>query len=346
MFYSIPYDLKNILEQNAINVGDIVLYITGKCNLRCKHCYIGNELLNKNQFYSMESILYTLENFLPLDRLTIIGGEPFLHPNITKLLSKISTMSIKEKRISTNLTYLPAEIISELPIKGIRFCVSIDSHKKIGHNFLRGNGVFEEMLKNLKLLVNKGCDIEINHTVTRININDITKLINFLKLHGIKRLNLHLLSIMGNANNHHYLKVSPTKWRKLISFLRENNSINGTLSIRYELAYATSEEYNKLQNQNLYKHHSEGSFYTENTTKHRIVIYPDKKIYISSEAFSTESYIAQFVKDKTLFNSEKTNEIFLSKNATFNISDIRNTRTGDKQYPIALSVSYRESVKI
>lgn len=346
MFHSIPYDLKNILEKNSINVGDIVLYITGKCNLRCKHCYIGNDLLSQNQFYSVESILHTLENFLPLDRLTIIGGEPFLHPNIGKLLSRISTMDIKEKRVSTSLTHLPSEVISKLPIKGIRFCVSMDSHTKTGHDFLRGNGVFEEMLKNLELLVNKGCDIEINHTVSSININDITKLINFLKLHGIKRLNLHLLSIMGNANNHHYLKVSPTKWRDLISFLREKNSTNGALSIRYELAYATNQEYKKLQSEHIYKHHSKGSFYTENTAKHRIVIYPDKKIYISSEAFSTESYIAEFVKDKTLFNSEKTNEIFLSQNSTFNISDIRNTRKGDEKYPIALSVSYRESVKI
>src|SRR5205823_4881088 len=73
----------------GINPTDLVLYINSQCNLRCSHCYVGNELLNASVYYSLASILDFIADLPPLDRVTVLGGEPFYHPRLREVVEAL-----------------------------------------------------------------------------------------------------------------------------------------------------------------------------------------------------------------------------------------------------------------
>jgi len=65
----------------------IFLYITERCQLRCKHCYMGDRLLKPKEM-SLEEIRKILKYFKSLGhyKLYLLGGEPLLHPQIKEII--------------------------------------------------------------------------------------------------------------------------------------------------------------------------------------------------------------------------------------------------------------------
>lgn len=57
------------------------LYITEACQLRCEHCYMG-ERLERALKMPFGQIIQTLTTWRQMggSKLTILGGEPTLHP--------------------------------------------------------------------------------------------------------------------------------------------------------------------------------------------------------------------------------------------------------------------------
>src|SRR3984893_11373822 len=61
---------------------NVYLYITEACQLRCKHCYMG-ERLERALKMPLSRIVSPLATWRRMggSKLTILGGEPTLHPN-------------------------------------------------------------------------------------------------------------------------------------------------------------------------------------------------------------------------------------------------------------------------
>src|SRR5690348_1186393 len=61
---------------------NVYLYITEACQLRCEHCYMG-ERLERALKLPLPQIIDTLSIWRRLggSKLTILGGEPTLHPD-------------------------------------------------------------------------------------------------------------------------------------------------------------------------------------------------------------------------------------------------------------------------
>ncbi len=325
---------------------DIVLHINSQCNLRCTYCYIGNHLLDQAFYYTTSSIINFIRDLPPLDRITVLGGEPLLHPGIKNIVEVIKNHSCKERRISTNLTILNEDYLSSLKENKFRICVSLDGQSPHQHDMVRGKGAFEKTTRNLKRAIKLGHDIEVTHTVSNKNIDSFWSFVNFCKSIGVNRLNLHRVSLRGNALTDRTLNVEPTQWRRFIKEIEAKSKQDpGNLRIRYEIGFVTSTEYAELLENKNYKHLSQHSYYSD-TGGQRIVIYPNKKIYISSEAFGTDSYIGDIQNGYFKCNTSEKSELIISKKTEFNISSINNVFKGDNNYPIPLSVSYRRSAYI
>lgn len=341
--YSIPTNLIDVLSSYSISVSDVVLYVNSTCNLRCKHCYIGNDLLNLGNTIETESILNFLNSIDKISRITVLGGEPFLHSGINNILNQLNRSNISEKRITTNLTKITNENIELISKGNSRICVSLDGYSEELHEEIRGRSTFKKTINNISKLVEQDVDIEVTHTVTNSNIDYLEKLIDLLSSLGVRRLNLHKLSIKGNAVLYNLKDVTPTAWRNLLKRITNLNDKKGIL-LRYQVGYVTKAEYSILKMEGKYRHHAFKSFYANKGQ--RIVIYPDGKIYISSESFGEENYIGSFQNGTFEYNNSIANEIKLSSQESFNISKLNTYMTGDKNFPVGLSVSFRESMSI
>ncbi len=84
------------MNPNSIN--SLSLYIGNTCNLRCAWCYDQAHLssvLDINRF----SLLFNKVINHHIKSVTLIGGEPFLHPNIEQIISMLNNQEIT---IATN----------------------------------------------------------------------------------------------------------------------------------------------------------------------------------------------------------------------------------------------------
>lgn len=344
--YSVGSDLKQRLGQRGIIVRDLVIYINSSCNLRCKHCYVGNSLLDRSVRLNLESAKNLIDEMSPLDRMTILGGEPFLYKNINEVIARSIRKEIKQRRITTNLTDFFFFDYKRFVGEPLTVAVSIDGHNSATHDEIRGVGSFARTMSNLRTLVNAGYDVEVTHTVTSRSLTSFWSLVQLVKELGVRRLNLHKISMQGNASDHRWLSVKPSEWIGFVSELTKlstSSPSQADLQIRYPILYTTRDELDALMKTGTYYHHALGSFYSPDRGA-RIVLYPDQRLYISSELFGTGSYIGRIDNGVFVYNDSLINEReFFSKSPELTIEKLNPVFADEECLFIPISVSYKSN---
>lgn len=347
--YRIPRTIIRQLRDGGIDPQDVVLYINTACNLRCRHCYVGTAQLSAGIEFNADDILAILQELGSISRLTLLGGEPLLHTRFEQILVAALETPAHERRLTSNLTMLgrlPVETIGTLPIT---ICVSLDGYDRRSHDFLRGSGAFERSICNVRILLAHGADVEITHTVTARTAESIEEMISLCTTLGVRKLNLHRVTMHGNAADHAELYVPSEMWRTVVATLQRvgvaGNANGGRLRVRYPPLYVEPQEYAELVKAGQYHHHVEGSYYGPGS---RIAIGFDRKVYISSEAFGTDAHIGSFDDFAFRFNATASSELKRFRNSAFrgDTGALHAPQTDTSGRFIALSVSYKRAVYI
>lgn len=140
-----------------------------RCNLSCENCYIESSPTNDRLSYiSAEEVqsYFSEASFQEVELVGFTGGEPFLNPEIIKIL-KATLNSGKEVLVLTNayrvlkrhwkhLLELKETYKDKLSIR-----VSLDHYSKEIHEQERGDNTFEPTLQTIKELVDAGFNISI-----------------------------------------------------------------------------------------------------------------------------------------------------------------------------------------
>ncbi len=118
------YKSNERLKQLNLNVNKLLSFfyinvcITQKCNLKCKYCSHLIPMFDKPIHYETRKILQSVKVFLEavdyIHRLGILGGEPFLHPELSNIIMELLHLKkIGFIEILTNGTYLPSDTVLE-----------------------------------------------------------------------------------------------------------------------------------------------------------------------------------------------------------------------------------------
>ena len=165
--------------------------ITKRCNLMCKHCYIGSspyERTHELTFPQVEDVLKKLAN-ADVFIIYFTGGEPFVRPDFMKILELASDLGFGVG-ISTNGTLLNDDTVRRLArLNVVKIQVSLDGAKKETHEFIRGPGTFDRTIAAIKKLTEHNVPVGITTVFHRGNIKelkDIVLLANMLGVRGIK----------------------------------------------------------------------------------------------------------------------------------------------------------------
>ncbi|MFA7464886.1 MAG: SynChlorMet cassette radical SAM/SPASM protein ScmF [Syntrophales bacterium] len=174
-------------------------YISGGCNLRCRHCWIepvhaggakGFPCLDPEIFRTV------LDEAGPLglDSVKLTGGEPFLHPRMGEILDIIAGRNISVS-VETNGTLCTPEIARRLAgLKDIFVSVSLDGPEPGAHDWLRGvSGAFAAAEKGIRLLVREGIRPQIIMTLYRGNRNKAQALVRMAETAGADSVKFNLL---------------------------------------------------------------------------------------------------------------------------------------------------------
>lgn len=203
---TIPYRSKTtpILKSPTPSLRYLELQITDKCNLKCKHCFVG---FPRNIELQVDDIRKVLDEFLEMQglRVMITGGEPLMHSMFEQINSMLSDYNLR-KVLFTNGLMLNNKILKSLNFDEIQF--SIDGMAE-GHDALRGKGTYKKAIKNLNKALEMGIPTSVATVVHSKNLDEFEKMEELFKRLGIKDWTVDVPSLTGSLKENSSFQIAP-----------------------------------------------------------------------------------------------------------------------------------------
>ncbi|MGE5173693.1 MAG: radical SAM protein [Betaproteobacteria bacterium] len=189
------------------------LQITDACNLRCKHCYIGDANRNELSPTQVKDILKEFEQMQGL-RVMLTGGEPLLHGKFDEI-NEILPDFLLRTVLFTNGLLLKKDIIAALTVDEIQ--VSIDGLEE-AHDHLRGAGSYKRAMEAVRHALDAGFDVSISTMVHRGNLADFDSMERLFKEIGIKDWTVDVPCLTGRLRENNDLLVTPEEGGKYLAY--------------------------------------------------------------------------------------------------------------------------------
>ena len=120
------------------DIDGVLFSITGRCNMRCRHCYMGApEGQGELSLDNMQRILDAL-CASGATQISLTGGEPLMRTDLMELIDSILARGMAIPDIFTNATLIDDAFVAELAARGLDpiFHVSFDGVDR--HDVMRG----------------------------------------------------------------------------------------------------------------------------------------------------------------------------------------------------------------
>jgi len=194
-YHYVDIRLSRFLKRPPQTLPIILLWVTDRCNLRCRMC--GDQWRadqqTMRQTLSLTEIEAVVQAAVRLKTMiiSVTGGEPLLHPDIYAILDLVRDAGISA-HMCTNGTLLSEERVARLTQTSLKsVSISIDSSVPEQHDHLRGRGgAFQETVAGIARLRAAMPDlrININCTISKVNVGAIVDLISLVKDLGCDKI--------------------------------------------------------------------------------------------------------------------------------------------------------------
>ena len=194
-------------------------HITGRCNLRCKHCY---RTEGDVETLSYDDVINVFEQFKELREeynlrhkikrkahINITGGEPFYRKDIKEILEYLGkNKDFFTYGILSNGSFIDDEIIKILKDTEVSFVqLSIDGNREV-HDQLRASGDYDRVLKTAEYLENNAVRTYISFTANKENYNYIPTVAKECRKRKITKLWSDRLVPIGNGQELQSLAIT------------------------------------------------------------------------------------------------------------------------------------------
>jgi SynChlorMet cassette radical SAM/SPASM protein ScmF len=172
------------LPEGVPPLTSLYMYISGSCNLACRHCWIEPEFQaggNGGQHIPVEYVRKAVREAKPLGlrSVKLTGGEPMLHPRFREIVTLLNEEGLSIN-IETNGTLLDPDMAAFLKqAKHVFFMsVSVDGANAKTHEDMRCvKGSFKSAISGIKNLVEQGLRPQLICTLHRGNVSQMEKVV-------------------------------------------------------------------------------------------------------------------------------------------------------------------------
>ncbi|WP_280443388.1 radical SAM protein [Nocardia brasiliensis] len=271
------------------------VYITEACQLRCEHCYMG-ERLDRALKMPLPKIVETLTTWRRLgsSKVTLLGGEPTLHPYFGDAVRAAKTIGYEHVITTTNAQVSAAKKFRQLAPADFAYVqVSLDGGSAETHDKVRGNGTFDVAMETTAELTSRGFDTRIICTVNKANESDVLRLLDIADDLGVSLVKFHVFSTIGTGHGNPEMAMNPLEW---VAFCDNLNTVAPQYKTRvwYQPTYARRDQMDRYQR--------EGYQGCIGRTLDRISVFPDGRAYVCSYLFDTDLHFAQMVDGRVELN--------------------------------------------
>ncbi|NJD77107.1 MAG: radical SAM protein [Candidatus Methanoperedens sp.] len=198
--YKTPSPRKTGAKQSPVpSLRYLLLNITDRCNLACKHCYLGGQGTSEIKTALFEKAVSQFEEMGGL-KLMISGGEPLLHPKFWELMEILPSFELRVILLS-NGTLIGKKEASKLSGYVNEVQVSIDGVS--GHDLLRGQGSFDKARRAICALRHFNIPVSVATMVHRYNMQEFEKMQELFSRYDILSWSVDVPCVTGN------LKANP-----------------------------------------------------------------------------------------------------------------------------------------
>jgi len=174
-----------------------VVFVTDKCNLKCKHCciYAKDASITKSYEQIEDDLKYCYRQgarFVDFE-----GGEPTLWRDGEKNLNDLIALAKKIGFFSTTITTNAQRDFSDTKADSV--WVSLDGLGKF-HDEIRGEGAFEKLVRNIEKAAHP--HLSVNMVVNALNYSSVDETIEFAKNHpDIEKISINFHTPYDGTEN-------------------------------------------------------------------------------------------------------------------------------------------------
>lgn len=161
--------------------------ITGKCNFRCRHCFMDAPEGSLGELSTSEALgLIDQMAACGVLRVDLTGGEPFVRKDFWQLVDHILTYRMVIGKVYTNGWLLNERILDEFDRRGLKPDFSISFDGSGWHDWMRGiSGAEEAVLRALNLCRDRGFKTDVEMCIHRGNQDSLPYTIEVLRRAGV-----------------------------------------------------------------------------------------------------------------------------------------------------------------
>lgn len=134
----------------------VLLQITERCNMFCKHCFNSSNNFGKNlDFNDIKNKIFPKLKEANVTRITLTGGEPMTHPKIYEIITLFNKNNIHVTLCTNGLLFDEEKIKFLSKLGNIHINVSLDGFSYQSHGLFRGlaeSKLYDKIINNIKLM--------------------------------------------------------------------------------------------------------------------------------------------------------------------------------------------------
>ena len=210
------------MDAKKININGLYVEITDKCNFNCIYCYNDStaKKLNSLSIEAYKDFIEIVKEY-GLERITLSGGEPTLHPKLAEILN-INHVFGLEQRLITNGTRITENLLNEMVSKDLTFQLTIDGHDEASNDLMRGKNAYAITTNAIKMFIANGFSdrITVRCNLHFGNYEHMYTIVTQLKEMGIRKVGFALISNLGRATDIEIIDV--VKHARIIKAIEDN----------------------------------------------------------------------------------------------------------------------------
>lgn len=178
--------------------------LTRSCNLLCDHCRASASGINGSGELTTEECYRVIDEIKAVANpiMILTGGEPLIRSDFFEIAAYAAKVGLRVV-VGSNGTLLSGEMarrLKDIPVA--RVSVSLDFPNAAEQDKFRGKeGAFREAMDGVRNLRHAGIEVQINSTITKLNVHHLADLLALAKEAGAVSFHPFMLVPTGRGKN-------------------------------------------------------------------------------------------------------------------------------------------------
>jgi radical SAM protein with 4Fe4S-binding SPASM domain len=211
----------------------VVWELTLACNMRCTHCGSAAGKARPDEL-SLDEMLQVCDDLgqLGCERITLLGGEPLIHPHWEVVARRIRDNGYRANVITNGWTLDDERTADAIKDVGLTIVgISVDGYGKSHDDLRRRQGSFQKILHGIDLLRERDVPVALSTVITKDSLGELPQLRDLALSKGIKVWQLQVACPLGRMTREDPLLIRPEQLSEVFAFAVETNSRGGDLTI-------------------------------------------------------------------------------------------------------------------